>query len=155
MAAAARAEAGDMKPTEFISKLDEGKLLKVIEDAENKSSGEIRLFVSHKMVHEPLAAAQRQFEKLGMTRTKHRNGVLIFIAPHTHKFAIVGDAGIHEKCGDAFWKEISQLMTDRLKRAEWTQAVVEAIERVGETLARHFPREPGDVNELPNKIEGD
>ena len=144
-----------MKPSEFISKLDDGKLLKAIEDAEKKSSGEVRVFVSHKRIHEPLAAAQKQFEKLGMTRTKHRNGVLIFIAPHTHKFAIVGDTGIHEKCGEAFWKEISGLMSERLKRAEWTQAVVEAIERVGGTLARHFPREPGDVNELPNKIERD
>jgi uncharacterized membrane protein len=144
-----------MKPQEFISKLDEARLLKAVEDAEKKSSGEVRVFISHKKIQDPLSAAQKHFEKLGMTRTKARNGVLIFIAPLTHKFAIIGDTGIHEKCGDEFWKRLSAGMMERLKRAEWTEALVEAIERVGETLGQHFPREPGDINELPNRIERD
>ena len=144
-----------MKPTEFISHLDEVKVLAAIEAAEKRSSGEIRVFVSHQHVPDPMAAAQKQFEKLGMINTKARNGVLLFFAPHTQKFAIIGDAGIHEKCGAGFWEDIRQEMEHDLKSAKFTEAVVAGVHRVGEALARHFPRRPDDVNELPNRLERD
>ena len=38
-----------------------------------------------------LALAQQTFDRLGMTQTKHRNGVLLFFAPLTQQFAIVGE----------------------------------------------------------------
>ena len=144
-----------MKPKEFIAHLDEGRVLAAIEAAEQKSSGEIRVFVSHQNVTDPLAAAQKQFEKLGMTRTRARNGVLLFFAPVTQKFAVIGDAGIHEKCGPAFWEELTRTMEPDLKSGHFTEAVLAAVQGAGDALARHFPRAPGDINELPNRIERD
>ena len=141
-----------MKPKEFIAKLDEAKVLRAIEEAEQKSSGEIRVFVSHRDIDDPLQAAQKQFGKLGMTRTRLRNGVLLFFAPVTQKFAIVGDSGIHEKCGVAFWEELSLEMQTHLKSARFTDAVVAAVQKVGNILAQHFPRDPDDTNELPNRV---
>ena len=41
-----------------------------------------------------------------MTRTRERNAVLLYFAPVSRKFAVVGDAGVHEKCGAGFWEEI-------------------------------------------------
>ena len=35
-----------------------------------------------------------------MHKTRERNAVLIFVAPRAHKFAVVGDKAIHEKCGE-------------------------------------------------------
>ena len=141
-----------MHPKDFISKLDEDKVVAAIAAAEKKTSGEIRVYVSSKNRDDALDAAQKRFEKLGMTRTRERNGVLIYFAPLTQKFAIVGDSGIHAKCGDNFWKEITSEMSTFLKSEQFTDAVVQAVTRVGEALAKYFPPRPDDANELPDKI---
>lgn len=141
-----------MKPNEFISQLDEARIVDAIGRAERRSSGEIRVYVSRRRRSDALAIARKRFVDLGMTRTRHRNGILIYLAPRTRKFAIVGDTGVHEKCGDAFWQDLSGVMAALMKSGRFTDAVVAAIDRVGAVLARHFPREPGDQNELPNGI---
>ena len=144
-----------MKPKEFLSQLNEPQIVTSIAEAERNSSGEIRVYVSHKPRHDIMAAARARFAKLGMTQTRHRNGVLIYFAPLARKFAILGDMAIHEKCGDDFWKEVSAAMSEHLKKGEFTAAIVTAVKRVGAILAQHFPTEPGDKNELPDKVESD
>src|SRR2546422_932111 len=96
-----------MVPHEFIRKLDEPKIVAAITESEKRTSGEIRVYISHKKREDALAAAHLRFRKLGMARTRHRNAVLIYFGPLTHKFAIVGDTGIHEKCGESFWQELA------------------------------------------------
>ena len=93
-----------MKPKAFLSQLDEASLVAAIAAAESKTSGEIRVFLSHRKPDDAVAAAQRAFDQLGMARTRERNGVLIFVAPKARKFAVIGDAGVHQHCGDDFWK---------------------------------------------------
>src|SRR5262245_33949179 len=144
-----------MKPNEFIAQLDEARIVRAIAEAERKSSGEIRVYVSHKPRHDVMTAAQRRFVKLGMTRTRRRNGVLIYFAPVVRKFAIFGDIAIHEKCGDEFWGTLSSGLSDEFKRGNFTAAIVMAVEQVGAVLAQHFPPTPGDQNELPNEVAGD
>ena len=144
-----------MKPKEFISQLDEAKLVAAIADAESKTSGEIRVFLSHHKPADAVAAAQRAFDKLGMARTRHRNGVLIFVAPKARKFAVIGDAGVHQHCGDEFWKALADEMSGHFRKAEFTTGIIHGIRKAGELLARHFPRQPDDVNELPDDIAHD
>ncbi len=133
--------------------IDHDRIVAAIGAAEQRTSGEIRVFVSRERAEDPIAAARAQFEKLGMTATAARNGVLIFVAPESHTFAVIGDSGVHQKCGDAFWRELAEAMTDHFKRLEFTAGLVLAIERAGGLLAEHFPRRPDDRNELPDKIE--
>lgn len=144
-----------MKPKEFIKKLDDHKVTATIANAEQKSSGEIRVFVSNEKPSDALKAAEAQFLKLRMDRTRERNGVLIYFAPKTQQFAVVGDKGIHEKCGAEFWQHIAAEISAHLKAGEFTTAVVEAVQEIGEVLARHFPRSPDDRNELPNQVVRD
>ena len=101
----------------------------------------------------PVKAAEKHFERLGMTQTAERNGVLIFLAPRSHTFAIVGDTAIHGKCGDGFWREVAGSMEDYFKRGEFTLGLIKGVEKAGTLLAEHFPRRPGDKDELPNRIE--
>ena len=142
----------NMKPAEFIDRIDDKQVLAAIERAEAASSGELRLFIAHQRMENPLAAARVQFARLGMEKTRLRNGVLIYFAPKSQRFAIVGDEGINVKCGDTFWQSIVNEMAPLLAQGEFTKAIVTAIERVGAVLAEHFRREPGDQNELPNQI---
>ena len=141
-----------MKPAEFISKLDEGRVIAAIADTERRTSGEVRVFISSRSIDDPLARARQRFEKLGMTRTRERNGVLLYFAPRTRQFAICGDRGIHEKCGDAFWESTVSEVREHLQTGHFTEAIVQAVQKVGSLLAEHFPRRDDDRNELKDDI---
>lgn len=146
-----------MKPTHFLKKLDDQRVIAAIRAAEATTSGEIRVFVSSKKLRGKSVeeCAARQFEKLGMTRTAERNSVLIYFVPADQRFAVIGDRGIHEKCSDDLWSETAARLREDLARGEFTDAVVRAIERLGRELAKHFPRQSADRNELPDQIGRD
>ena len=134
-------------------KIDHPRVVAAIAAAEQRTSGEIRVVVTQQKAEEPVLMAQQHFQRLGMTQTAARNGVLIFVAPASHTFAVIGDRGVHAKCGDGFWRELAAAMTERFKRGEFTDALVLGIERAGTLLAEHFPRRPDDRNELPDDVE--
>ena len=140
---------------EFISQLAHEKIVAAIRDAEKKTSGEIRVFISKKNVADAVAAAQSEFDRLGMTRTQHRNGVLIYVAPAARKFAVIGDTGVHEKCGQKFWDELAAEMGGHFAKTKFSDGIIHGIAHAGKILAQHFPALPGDKNELPDKIETD
>jgi len=132
-----------MHPKKFIKQLPHDTLIAAIRDAEHKTSGEIRVLISHKPVEDPVAAAQKEFVRLGMTKSPKRNGVLIFVAPRSRKFAVIGDEGVHAKCGDVFWQELAKAMTDYFSKSEFTEGVIHGVKKAGELLAEHFPRIEG------------
>ena len=141
-----------MKPEEFIRGLDEVRVVAAIERAERLTTGEIRVCVVRRAVKEPIAAAREAAVRLGMDRTADRNGVLILIAPLSRSYAVVGDAGIHGRCGEAFWAEIGAELGRAFANGQANEGIEAAIVRIGEALARHFPRTPGDRNELPDSV---
>lgn len=136
-----------------LPKIDHRRVVAAIGAAESKTSGEIRVVVSRRKITEPVAEAQKQFERLGMTDTQHRNGVMILLAPRSRTFAVIGDTAVHEKCGDAFWRELADAMGEHFKRGDFTAGLVHGIERAGALLAEHFLRAADDRNELPDEIE--
>ena len=148
-----------MKTKHFVDALEHPKITAAIAEAERASSGQIRVFVTHHAVDDVLAAARERFAKLGMEKTAARNGVLLFLAPESRKFAVVGDQGIHERCGgDDYWQKIvGETMRPRLRESRFTEAIVAAVGEVGKVLAQHFPLEPGGThaNELPDEVEED
>lgn len=133
--------------------VDHARVVDAIAAAERRTSGQIRVLIARHKAADPVAAATRHFELQGMARTKNRNGVLIFLAPRSRSFAVIGDRGVHEKCGDAFWRELAAVMGAHFKRGEFTEGLVQGIERAGALLAEHFPPEPGNGNELPDQVE--
>ena len=139
----------------LFSQFDSDRIVAAICAAELKSSGEIRVHVTRRVPEDLEARALKRFHLLGMTKTAQRNGVLLYIAPRARQFRILGDVAIHEKCGPDFWKDVASAMEEAFRRGELTEGVVKGVERVGEVLARHFPRGAGDENELPNTIEED
>ena len=135
------------------SKFDSDRIVAAIAAAEKKTSGEVRVHVTRRVPKDLEERALRRFHLLGMTKTAERNGVLIYIAPRARRFRILGDAAIHERCGADFWKEVASAMEESFRRGALTEGVVRGVERVGEVLARHFPRLAGDRDELPNTID--
>ncbi|PYK11025.1 MAG: hypothetical protein DME61_01925 [Verrucomicrobia bacterium] len=142
-----------MRTREFLSKLEHARIVHAIREAESNTSGEIRVFVQRgKLNADPLMVAQKKFHKLRMHKTRERNAVLIFVAPRVHKFAVVGDKAIHEKCGDEFWQRVVNGMRTHFQNENFNDALVEAIKEIGKLLAAHFPKTPGNANEVPDEI---
>ena len=142
-----------MRTREFLSKLEHARIVHAIREAESNTSGEIRVFVQRgKLRADPVAAAQRKFHQLGMRKTRERNAVLIFVAPRAHKFAVVGDQAIHEKCGDEFWQRVVIRMRTHFQNENFSDALVEAIKEIGSVMASHFPKTLGNANELPDDV---
>jgi uncharacterized membrane protein len=142
-----------MRTKEFLSKVEHDRIVHAIREAESKTSGEIRVYVQRgKLSGDPLAAAQKKFHQLGMHKTREQNAVLIFVAPRAHKFAVVGDKAIHEKCGDEFWQRIVEGMRAHFQNEKFSHALIEAIKEIGKLLAAHFPKTPGNANEVPDEI---
>ncbi len=136
----------------FIDAVDQDRVVKAICTAEEMTSGEIRVHIEPKARGEIREVAERTFERLGMTKTDLRNGVLLFIASEEQRFVILGDKGIDEKVPAGFWDEIAAKLTIRFKNGEFTDGIVEAIHSAGEELRHYFPRAHADVNELTNDI---
>jgi uncharacterized membrane protein len=129
-----------LRMKKFINQLPHDTLVAAIRDAEKHTSGQIHVLISPKSVADPVAAAQAEFARLGLAKSPERNGVLIFVTPRSRKFAVIGDAGVHAKCGDAFWLELAQAMTDHFRKAEFTEGIAHGVRKAGELLAEHFPR---------------
>jgi uncharacterized membrane protein len=141
-----------MKHRQFINQIDRPAITAAIGAAEERTSGEIRVLVHHQPVEDPVAFAEAEFIRLEMEKTKDRNAVLIFVAPVSQKFSVVGDKGVHEKCGDGFWQELATSMSEHFKRGEFTAGLLQGIARAGMLLGEHFPRDPDDRNELSNEV---
>lgn len=130
-----------------------------VADAEAATSAEIRVHLERRVPRargathaDALSRARDVFAQLEMHRTALRHGVLIYLALEDRQVAIVGDEGIHARVGDGFWPQIRDLMVERLRRGESRAAVVDAVRELGRSLARHFPRRPGDTNELSDSV---
>lgn len=132
---------------------EEERIVRAIQKAEKQTSAEIRVVVETECPGDPVQRAIERFEQLGMTATKQRNGVLIYISLKDRKYAVVGDVGIHEKVGEKFWETVAEEMRSILREGKVVEAVIRGVERTGEVLAKYFPYEPGkDRNELPDEV---
>ena len=132
-----------MHPKTFAKHLQHDSIVAAIRDTEHQTSGEIRVSISHKHIDDALAAAQAEFLRLGMNKSKERNGVLIFVAPRAHKFAVVGDEAVHSKCGNTFWRQLADAMTGYFRKSEFTPGIIHGVQKAGELLAEHFPHRRG------------
>ena len=141
-----------MHQKDFLATLDRQRIIDAIAAAEKRTSGEIRVHVQPKAHGEIRKVGERTFERLGMTKTELRNGVLLFIACEEQRFVILGDRGLDEKVPAGFWDEIAAKLTIRFQEGQFTDGIVEAIHSAGEELRHYFPRAESDINELSNDI---
>jgi uncharacterized membrane protein len=134
--------------------LDVDRVKRAIEKVEKRTSGEIRVSLSPFFWGNVQRAAERAFVRLGMQRTRHRNGVLFFIVPSRRAFVVLGDAGIHDRVGDELWNRLVREIAPHFRRKDFTAGVVHGIQVVGEELARHFPADDeAEPNELPDAVD--
>ena len=147
----------NMKSRTFLRALDDRRIVAAIRLAESRTRAEIRVHVTHARVEDATVAGAAAFEKLGMTATAERSGVLLFVAPASRACAVLGDTAIHQRCPEGFWSAVAEAMAAQFRAGRFTEGVLAGIEAAGAELARHFPRRPGekDDNELPDTVSRD
>jgi len=99
-----------------------------------------------------LARAQRAFFEEGVIETRSRSGVLIFLSELEHEIVILADRGIHERAPTDEWARRVAELSSGLKAGQTTTSLLHTIEKLGALLAKHFPIEEGDENELPDAV---
>lgn len=146
-----------MKHREFIGVLDEERIVEAVREAEARTSGEIRVFVTRRKLRgeDVTAHAKREFHRLKISETEQGNGVLVFVAPRSRSFAVIGDESVHAKCGQEFWDQTARDMESAFREGKFTHGIIASVKRAGELLAGHFPRSRDDRNELPDAIGRD
>ena len=139
------------KKTKFFNNDEEKQIMAAIRTAETASSGEIRLYVESNCTDSVEKRTLAVFKKLKMYRTRERNGVLIYIAKESRKFAIFGDEGIHKAMGFSFWTTEAATLKTYLSDDKIVEGVCKVAVDIGEALQSHFPHSPDDKNELSDR----
>lgn len=138
----------------FLSQEQEEHIVDAIRQAEEATSGEIRVHVEKKCkADSAIERAKEVFVELKMHETEFRNGVIVYVAWKDHKLAIWGDEGIHGKVGQKFWEDEVNLLIKYFKQDDYETGLAEVVLQIGQKLKENFPFEQkGEVNELSNQI---
>jgi len=144
----------------FLSEADFEAITRAIKAAEARTSAEIRVHLERRVPRrllvgpapDVLTRARHVFRHLGMHRTPERHGVLVYVAVEDRRLAVIGDEGIHGRVGDLHWHRVRDAMIERLRANAPREAIERAVEELGRALAEHYPRRPGDENELSDDL---
>lgn len=96
-------------------------------------------------------AALEQFVVRGISRTRNRCGVLIFVSLAEHYARIIADEGIAAKVPNAEWQSAIDALTAHMRDGRIAAGFIAAIERCGAVLAAHAPPD-GSPNTLPDRL---
>ncbi|HEX3466504.1 MAG TPA: TPM domain-containing protein [Candidatus Elarobacter sp.] len=120
--------------------VDRQRVREAILRAEAETTAPITVQISPHVEGDVHAAALRSLHRRGLSRKRERNAVHFFVVPSRREFAIVGDAGAHERLGQAAWNDVAATVERHFRAGDPTGGLVAGIEEVGQHLARHFPR---------------
>lgn len=140
------------KVEDFLTAEQEQEIVQTIKIAEKNTSGEIRVHIEKSTEKPPMDRALEVFYLLKMNETELRNGILIYIAVESKKFAILGDKGINDNVPANFWDKEKEVILSYFLKNEYALGLIKVILKVGEKLKEFFPFQSSDTNELSDEI---
>jgi uncharacterized membrane protein len=122
--------------------VDKKRVHDAIVRAEEVTDAPISVSIAPHVSGDVHAAALRALQRHGRSHVTDRNAVHFFVVPSRREFAVVGDAGAHERLGQGAWDSVAATVEKHFRLADPTAGLVAGIEEVSHLLARHFPRNP-------------
>jgi uncharacterized membrane protein len=122
--------------------VDKKRVREAIVRAETATASPISVSIVPHVTGDVHAAALHDLHRRRRSRAPERNAVQFFVVPSRREFAVVGDAGAHERLGQDAWKSVAATVEQHFRLGDPTAGLVAGIEEVGQLLARHFPRTP-------------
>ena len=134
------------------------RIEQAIKAGEATHAGQVRFVVEGSLDGVPLfrdqSARERAldvFSHLRIWDTEHNNGVLIYLLLADRRVEIIADRGIDAREGEAGWQAICRSMEAEFREGRFEAGAIKGIEAVSRELARHFPPQGGQRNELPDR----
>ncbi len=142
------------RPHNFFSAADNSQIVEAIRQAEQQTSGEIRIFVESKNPFvDPVDRAKEIFFQLKMEHTENRNAVLLYIAMDHKELALFADEGIYKATGKTYWDDAVKKMLSNFTKENISNSIEQCVLQIGQTLKEKFPYNSAtDKNELPDEI---
>ncbi|MBK8952249.1 MAG: TPM domain-containing protein [Chitinophagaceae bacterium] len=139
---------------QFFTEEDTRLIVKAIRHAEQRTSGEVRVFVESKCSWvDAIDRAAEIFFGLQMDKTENRNATLVYVAIKDRQLAVFGDEGIHKKVGTEYWNKIVSEMLLSFNQHDYAKGIADCVIQIGDALTTHFPFDRDtDKNELPDEI---
>lgn len=129
-----------------------------IRESEARHGGELRFAIESALdgaaLWHDVAPRQRALEvfaRLGVWDTARRNGVLIYLLLADQDVEIVADRGFEGLVGPAEWEAACHKMETQFREGRYKEGAIAGIHAVSALIERHFPPQPRDLNELPNR----
>jgi putative membrane protein len=98
------------------------------------------------------AAAEAAFVSCHVRRTKAATGIVLYVSLFERMVTVQADRAVAEKVDPSEWNAVCDGLLRAMRAGRRREGFVEAIRRCGDLLAKHFPIQPGDVNELSNEL---
>jgi uncharacterized membrane protein len=131
--------------------IDVARVREAVEAAERTTSAEIVVSIAPFFLGRVWHAAQRAFARLGVSRTRERNGLLVFVVPSRRQVVVLADEGALARVDPSVWPETATQIATAFARGHGTTGLVDGIARLARSLRGPFPHEHADVNELPDQ----
>ena len=113
----------------------------------NKKSLLEKLYSNHEL-------AMKDFNRLGVHKTRERTGVLVFLIFEEKYFDIIADEGLFVKIPDDTWNNMEEKLKEKFRNKNYSAGIIALINEMGEVLSREFPTRAGADNddEIQNEI---
>lgn len=98
------------------------------------------------------AYARCAFHELGVSKTKGRSGILVYISILEQKVEVITDWGIDPKKLGPQWENFCAELQVRLKSST-PERFAEHLQTMGNLLATEYPRAADDENELADEVD--
>ena len=112
-----------------------------------------RLFAGRaRMASAVRSGARAAFVDLGVSRTRARSGILVYVAMLERRVELVADVGVDvSKLGAPYEKAVATLDAS-VRGGSGVDAFLASLRDLGPLLAPSLPRADDDVNELPDEV---
>lgn len=135
-----------------------GAIEKAIAASEKNHGGEIRFAVEGALPGfalwrkiSPRDRALRVFSDLGVWDTERNTGVLIYVNWADRDVEIVADRGYNAVVHPGEWEAVCAAMEAHYREGRFKTGSLVGVEGVAGVIARHFPPDAHNPNELPDK----
>jgi uncharacterized membrane protein len=99
----------------------------------------------------PRARALEVFSHLRVWDTEENSGILVYVQLIDHDIEIVADRGINAKVEQGQWEVICRRMEEAFRARRFEEGTLEGIREITGLLARHFPAQGVNPDELPDR----
>ena len=129
-----------------VDKIESSTIGEIILSFRNKKSLIEKLYSNHEL-------AMKDFERLGVYKTKERTGIMVFLLFEDKYYDIIADEGIYAKIPDDTWNKLELKLKEEFRNKNYSSGLIALINAMGEVLSQEFPTRAGTDNDDEIKDE--